>query len=224
MSKFIYEAMKKEEGRIHVFSTDASRGNAIIQDGFKQFLFCNECEQLRSRWETYFSNKLNGGELRGNTNPYKVIGLDYDKFKLFLLSTLFVASISDHPFFENIRLESSSEETLRQMLLTQNPGEPHEFGCSIFAIEEEQTEDDCMVMNPQTVQDKGCSIHRFVFSGFLFAFIEHAERGITRDLMDTFLTKEGTVLIRKRRLTELRFIMNALGNLDRQGKLELDGS
>jgi hypothetical protein len=220
MSKFVYRPMKEQDGRMDVLSTDHCCSNAVVQDGFWQFLFCSRCEQLRSKWETYFSNKLNRGELKGSTNPYRITGLDYDKFKLFLLSTLFAASISDHPFFRKIKLQASSEETLRQMLLTQDPGHPHEFGCTIVAIQIEEGQDEEIVFSPFTVQSNGCSIHIFIFSGFWLTFVEGGN--VAQSLAGTFLKRGGSILIHKRKLTEVQFLMNAITDLDRQGKLEPD--
>lgn len=47
--------------------------------------------------------------------------IDYSKYKLFLLSILWRASISTRPFFENVNL-GPHEETIRKMLLSHEPG------------------------------------------------------------------------------------------------------
>ncbi|HEU0080827.1 MAG TPA: hypothetical protein VFQ72_02290 [Candidatus Paceibacterota bacterium] len=56
---------------------------------------------------------------------------DYSRFKLFLLSVLWRASISSRPFFQKLKLPSAIEEDLRQRILTGSPGQPDEYPCFI---------------------------------------------------------------------------------------------
>lgn len=219
LSKFIFKPMKKEGG-IEVLSTDPHQKNIPVQDGFKQYLFCRECEGRRNKWETYFSHKLHRGKFKGQTYPLTVTGLDYNKVKLFLMSTLFAASVSDHPYLSRIELDSSAEETLRRMLFAEDPGEPHDFGCRVIAIEEGQNGQVDIVTNPVSFVHAGATIHHLVFSGFLFQFVEHAEYGIGQDLVERFLTMEGTIIIQKMKLSELQVIMRPINKLFRQGKLD----
>lgn len=56
---------------------------------------------------------------------------DYARYKLFLLSMLWRASISSRPFFSKVKLSHSAEEELRTMINNGEPGEPEEYPCFI---------------------------------------------------------------------------------------------
>lgn len=64
------------------------------------------------------------------------IDVDYQYFKLFELSLLWRASISNHWMFANVSLGAKHEEIIRQRLLTHAPGEPHEYGCIVLVTRE----------------------------------------------------------------------------------------
>ncbi len=222
LSKFIYKLLKEPEGKMYVLSEDPSQKNRTIQDGVKEYLLCGECEAKRSKWETYFSKKSHRGELFGKSDPYRIEGLDYSRFKLFLMSTLFMANVSYHPLFERIKLTPSSFEKLRQMVDAGDPGEPDEYGCSIMMLEDEEQEINPKILigNAVTIKENGFRIHRFLFGGFFLGFIEPEGMNIGQDVRKAYITKEGSILIRKKRIQDLRHLMNTFRNLKKQGKLD----
>ena len=57
---------------------------------------------------------------------------DYRKYKLFLLSLLWRASITSRPFFQQVKLSPETEEDLRRMILVGDPGEPEKYASFVF--------------------------------------------------------------------------------------------
>jgi len=62
-----------------------------------------------------------------------VSGIDYAPFKLFQLSTLWCAAVAKGEFFSRVALGPHGE-TVRQMLLGGDPGEPWQYGCLVYQM------------------------------------------------------------------------------------------
>ena len=236
LSKFIHKPLKAGNGRMYVLSSDPNQRTYTIQDGVKEKLLCVDCEQKRSRWETYFSNKWHRRELEGNTSPYQITGLDYAKFKLFLLSTLYMAHLSSHGLFKDVKLDPDSFLKLRRMLQNGDPGEPDEFGCSMCALEEEGIDSReyidkavSMIIRPGTREALGLGTssptkgdvvgHRFVFGGFIWTFLEPFGFPIPEAAKRFFISKDGTIMVLKKRILDLPFLMDSFFDFHRLGKL-----
>ncbi len=72
--------------------------NQTIQDGPKEYLLCNSCEQKIGSYEKYFKEGVHcsrhGIEIKHNQRVAVIDNLDYKKMKLFFLSLLWRMSIS----------------------------------------------------------------------------------------------------------------------------------
>src|ERR1700733_10963482 len=112
-------------------------------------ILCRECESLLSRYESYGKGVLYGGmegyhRRQGATKQYlrmpaganllQINGLDYKRFKLFLLSIVWRASISKREVFSRVSL-GEHEERIRQMLITENPRESNVYPCVVNTYE-----------------------------------------------------------------------------------------
>jgi hypothetical protein len=220
LSKFFYKPLKTIDGKIYVLTDDPSHKNLIVQDGIKEYLLCGACESKRSKWETYFSNKWHRGELFGKTDSYEIEGLDYSNFKLFLMSLLFMASISNDPLFADVKLTPTRFERLRQMVDAMDPGEVDEYGCSIRLLEDDHVDPKMLIGKAETINVTGVPVHRFLFGGFSLAFIDSEGINIGVDVRQTYITKEGTIRIRKKQLRDLDYMIITLRNLKEQRKLD----
>ncbi len=102
----------------------------IIQKGFNQRLLCPDCENhIVNQFEDYFARKWYVERVVPNHYSRPILrlnDLDYARFKLFHLSILWRASISTLAPFNQVSL-GESEETLREMLLADDPGKPDDF-------------------------------------------------------------------------------------------------
>ena len=102
-----------------------NKNRTIIQDGPKEYLLCDECEQQIGQYEKYFKEAVHLNR-HGTDEAYErgsliINNLDYKKIKLFFLSLLWRASVSSKPEFENVSI-GEDEEVIRRMIDAENPG------------------------------------------------------------------------------------------------------
>ena len=173
--EFVYKLMYDDKHRYHKFSTTSTRRDKMEQKGLREKLLCGECEIRLSRYEKYASRVFDGkqitvptvrGKLKGDAS---LCGIDYAGFKLFQLSVLWRAGVAKHVFFKNVNL-GSHEEILRQMILQENPGASHQYGCliSAFVINGELIVD--AMISPEAIWVAEYECYRFIFGGFFWAF------------------------------------------------------
>lgn len=171
--EFLYEPLYDEKHRLEMLSVLPHKGDWYEQKGLHEKLLCFACEQKISAWETYGRAALRGGvlfEAIQAGNLVQVKGIDYKKFKLFLLSILWRASVSSLQFFERVEL-GKHNEILRSMLLEENPGTPVEYPCVLFGLRSPTGVMTDLIMQPERLQFQGHRAYRFVFGGFLWAFM-----------------------------------------------------
>jgi hypothetical protein len=107
------------------------------QDGIKEYLLCHDCEQQIGRYETYAARALfhDDGPVKNRPSQHYVWqGLDYTRLKLFQMSILWRMGVSSHPFYAHVNLDKHAE-ILRTMLLSEDPGEPWQYGSMTALLE-----------------------------------------------------------------------------------------
>ncbi|CAA9581807.1 MAG: hypothetical protein AVDCRST_MAG86-3242 [uncultured Truepera sp.] len=129
--EFLYKPTYDDKHRANDISVDTSTVK-FSQKGLRERLLCGGCEGQLSVVERYFANVwYDEAVIPRNLDGYKgdtfSVQVDYVKFKLFHLSILWRASISSLPYFSRVNL-GPYEENLRQMVLTLNPGQEHQYG------------------------------------------------------------------------------------------------
>lgn len=96
-------------------------------------ILCKECEKTFDPWDDYakkllidefdnFQRITEGNDIKA----YAKNSYDYDKIKLFCISVLWRAGVSQREFFTNISL-GPHEIVLREMILSQNPGDRDDY-------------------------------------------------------------------------------------------------
>lgn len=88
-SLFAFVRDKTMNNRFYKIGT---KSEEIVQDGPKEYLLCNECEQKIGRYEKYYKEAVHLSrykiEIIHDNNIVITRNLDYGKIKLFLLSIL----------------------------------------------------------------------------------------------------------------------------------------
>jgi hypothetical protein len=123
--EFFYKATYNEKHRM-VALKERDPKIYYPRKGEYEPLLCNECENfLNKTYETYFSDlwyvKKTLPSVFNKNKPFIVSGIDYVKFRLFLLSIFWRASISSRKVFSKISL-GKHEEIIRLMLKHEDPG------------------------------------------------------------------------------------------------------
>ncbi len=116
LPELVFRPSYDKSGRTMELEFDGQ--NRFVQQGYREYLLCEECEARFQRWEDYFARAWRR-RLPKIVRPNEVVlvtGLDYAKLKLCILSFLWRASVSTLPEFEPVRL-GPHEERLRSILL-----------------------------------------------------------------------------------------------------------
>ena len=97
--------------------------------------------------------------------------IDYTKFKLFLLSLLWRASISKLPIFKDINL-GPYEDKIRQMILDNNPDDPIQYQCVMASYMQLKEAQEYQFIRPGLVDDDNGFMYLFLIGGILYILYE----------------------------------------------------
>jgi len=200
ISEFLYKPIYDDKHRMMFL--DLSKGinnknKVILKKGVREKLLCGECEEKLSKWETYASKIIfhNVPKSPNDLNNIAVwSGIDYKTFKLFQLSLLWRASISNLPEFKQVKL-GPHEEKIRVMLHYENPGKAYEYGCAITrskGLPEIFTE---LIMVPEMIRKiDGHRCVRFVINGMFWIYLisSHTKQF---QLKEVFLSEDGDLKV-----------------------------
>ena len=181
----MYQDLFDEKHRYHevIVNKEYPLRNKPRQSGvYEPDILCSTCDNKKiGGLETYASQALYGGiELtieNGAINSSKYIrvqGLDYSKFKLFLLSVLWRASISNLPVFQHVNL-GKHEQIIRDKLLKNDPGSSDEYPCAIFTYLHHDNNYHQIIAEPKCNSSDQQQICAFLIGGNLFVFFSHID-------------------------------------------------
>jgi hypothetical protein len=201
ISGFLYKAIRGAKRGWDVYA-DSGRipGRQPPQNGFHEHLLCRDCEQKRSKWETYASRLLFIKSVQPIvTAEYQdFFDIDYEQFKLFQMSLLWMLSISELDRFRAIKLTVEQEKRLREMLDRSNPGESYDYGCILEFISGTQPKIARLIAIPtgEPVVYEGHVCYRFILAGMIWVYFvsDHTDRFPD---MSGFLSKSGILRISK---------------------------
>lgn len=190
----------------------------FVQAGYKERLLCKPCETRLSKWERILSKDLNDiGSLTSNYlsislegSWIKVSGIQYEKFKLAVLSILWRMSISSHKFYSSYKL-GKYEQLIRELLLSDKPILDSKF--SIFITRMHKNEKYIRGIHVLFEKKVSCgyTIQSFIISGFWFRVVIN-EKVLAKHL-DTALRSDGTVLIKQQDYSQIISNRNVFSRL-----------
>lgn len=209
ISEFMYKGVYDKSHKIMVL--DGARTNVAFtrQSGWWERLLCEECDNSFSSIETYVKDLLFGGPDIGvklvSESPFSVTfcGVDYQKFKLFQMLTLWRAGTATGLLFKHVNL-GVHEERLRLHLLHRDPGRFWEYGCTITIVTAPDGPFDT-IRSPEPFRINGFQHYRFMFGGFIWTYVvaSHSKQYRYAHL---FLREDGTLHLYKRPLEEIGFL------------------
>jgi len=100
---------------------------------------------------------------------------DYKKVKLFFLSILWRMTISTRPMFAQVVLPGNYEESLRKLLLDNNPGRINDFPIYGFTYLNDRTMPKDIIGQPFRAEVKGYCVIRMLIGGIFLLF--HISQG-----------------------------------------------
>lgn len=100
---------------------------------YDKTMVCKTCENIWQEWDGYAQQLLADTPLNGRARYhngekicYVVDKFDYRKLKLFFISVIWRASVSNHQFFSRISL-GEFEDIAKQHITNNNPGDSEDF-------------------------------------------------------------------------------------------------
>lgn len=180
LPNFLYRELFDERHRIVKLKTHTLNLDSSIPTGeYDENILCEDCDnRVIGQHESYAREFLYGDRLSIKMENYRkpdglefiqVNGLDYVKFKLFLLSLLWRASISKRPFFDAVRL-GPDEDKLRSMILCGEPGPATSFPCIITSYRKHKDIPSDLIVAPRKVILDQTTTYNFLANGLWYSY------------------------------------------------------
>jgi hypothetical protein len=170
----------------------------LVQKGVREYLLCQECETKFSRYEGYAAKLLQ--EISSfSRDPSGLFvysdGIDYKKFKLFQLSILWRAGVSQKKMFVQVDLGLKHEEKIRRMLVEETPGKSFEYGCLMIMFPNPKKLKR-FIWSPAYVRLSGHNGYKFMTSNLTWYFFVTSQMP-NADFQPFFLQESGALKIRE---------------------------
>jgi hypothetical protein len=175
--EFQYKPIYDPKHRLLTISSNPQKRDRYVQKGLREKLLCDACEILFSGWEDYSFRVLFGDTAKLHSKTEKTThlkGIDYPKFKLFLLSLLWRMSVAKGEFWKEVNL-GPLEARLRECLLNSDPLTSDEFPCLLCPVLIDGHYDPGWLMPPDKIRVNGCTVYRIIINGVLFSFFASSQ-------------------------------------------------
>jgi hypothetical protein len=177
----MYKDLFDEKHRLH--EVEVTKGKTLKDKlrqtgGYEEQILCQTCDnKILGKLETYARMVLYGDVPRKMQTQVHDVGftctycgdIDYSRFKLFLLSLLWRASISKLPIFKNVNL-GLHEDKIRQMIFHSNPDKPNKYPCVMITYLNLKKLPHQFISQPGLSRDSGGYTYLFLIGGILYIF------------------------------------------------------
>ncbi len=186
---FMYRELYDEKHKIILFSPyERARGEGYIKKPstgeYESEILCAECDNnILGLYENYARKAIYGGHLPEKESPVcenfvnqhdihftTCKNISYSKFKIFLLSILWRASISSRPFFSDINL-GPHEEIMRKMIYDGDPREVDDYPIFFMTYVNDKSIPKGLITQPSQIRTKsGHRMYVFIIGGMIYMF------------------------------------------------------
>jgi len=182
--EFMYEELFDEHHKMYKFSFKDKRIVARPPTGeYDKNILCFNCDRKKigDGLEDYAKKLYSGGlprsktlEIKNYKNQYgsvftQISKLDYTKYKLFLLSILWRASVSKREYFKSVSL-GKYEDEVRGMIMDENPMTTEDYACMITTTRNDVEWSKQLFIEPTRFKEERGSIYRFMIGGMLYLY------------------------------------------------------
>jgi hypothetical protein len=156
------------------FNADEKSFNKKRRKGLYEKLFCRACEDIFQSYENYGKTVLYDEikpRIKSEKSPCNIEDYDYTKFKLFILSLLWRASVSSLSAFKLASL-GKYENELRNILYNGLETKIENYPCVLYQTHIAHNLSDGVFMEifPRKAKTNGRTIYQFIVDG-LYVFI-----------------------------------------------------
>lgn len=215
--EFFYKPTYDALHRFRVITSNPETPERYAQKGLREKLLCHECEQLFARWEHYANETfIHSNGLMPVNVPEGVVlkGLDYTRFKLFLLSILWRMSVSSLDVFAEVKLGNLHEETLRVALLNGDPLGEDRYGCMLIALTLKGKIYTDWIIPPTLVKFCNQHCYRVLINGILYCFLV-SKQPTPKQLKPLILNRQNQILVLTGDVENVPFLHKAVLDLSR---------
>jgi hypothetical protein len=171
----MYSDLKEAEGRFYLRNFGSKKNTPKQTGEFEKYILCAKCENDLGSLDGYANNILKGHNeidiqdiLHNKEVRVSVVnGIDYKKFKLFLLSLLWRISISKRNLFKLVELSELAEEQLREMILNKDPKGKDKFPCVLLTDLKRSQKTRDLISQPKMIDENQCI---FIANGLYYWF------------------------------------------------------
>lgn len=224
-----YENMYDEKKR--VYSSSESRNEFdILQKGYREFLLCSECDGgiIGNRYDKYGTEVIRDRlhiEYLEDDEKEIWLGLDYNKFKIFLLSILWRSHIAQKNY-TGITLDDKTASMIVDSIRSGIAPKEEEIPIMAYSLKDPHDENDkCdgIITNGNTYSRMGLSSNSktsvIIFGGYAWNFvIPTADKN---DYWDEYFLKDyefGIMQLPKTNIFEYPPLTHVIKNLDYASK------
>ena len=173
LPEFFFKSMYDHKHRMASISSNPNIPIRTHQKGHREKLLCDACEQKLSLLESTAKNQIFdriwNHQAKNSRDELMLVQLSYPQVRLFFISILWRMGVSSLSLYSKVKL-GVHEEILRQMLLSDNPGLPDQYGCIVmFVFQESSTKPHYLVRaSPSKVE--GQTLYRLMCAGMVLSF------------------------------------------------------
>jgi hypothetical protein len=157
---------------------------------YDQNILCEECEPIFGDWDNYALRFLMEGPpwkalyAQNQRVGYEIWEYDYKNLKLFFLSLLWRASVSQHPFYRRVNL-GPREDVAKALIKKANPGTEHEFSVTLAKFDHPLGS---AILDPHPEKWDDVNYYRFYLSSYV-AYVKVDKRKAPNPHRDFILRK-----------------------------------
>jgi hypothetical protein len=186
-----------------------------VQDGLKEYLLCAVCEERFGKLETYAKPMFFGATspITQRASGHHIwTGLEYRRMKLFHMSILWRMAVSSHPFYTFVKLADAEQETLRIMLLANDPGEPWQYGCLVTLLTHRGKPMLGIFSQPRRIRLRRDHCFRVVLAGMQWFLFDSREAPLDAPI-PAFLSRKGTWALMQGEAEDNKYLRDEIADL-----------
>jgi len=180
----MYKGLFSEDHHIASVDLNGARKTIFYPNGiYDSNILCKECDnKILGSLESYSKIILWGGNGKpksyhsvdieadqSNNKLLHISNIDYNKFKRFLLSILWRASISKQDIFKRVSL-GIHEDRIRDMILENNPGHEDDYAVGLILLTPNKTCPTKIICDPQLLKTEKSLSYLFLINGFIINY------------------------------------------------------
>jgi len=179
---------------------------SIHQKGIREYIFCESCETLLSRYENYAAETIYGKNKRNKAYivnasettdqqffVYDYAGFSYKEYKIFLLSLIYRILISSR--FYSPTVSEDKIEKLRAAIQSENPLDFDEFGCVVQVIKYKKNHiAKGFIIDPFLTKNEHSEILNILIDGFMYSYYLDS-KNVSDKIKESFLKPDGTMKV-----------------------------